>query len=79
MRFPKIGSRIGSRIDLELTQNDPLDDPPDWSRDGLRMTLPTSDIGLSHMAVSNKALFNVLLTIGELKPLSSKDWIRPPT
>ena len=39
MRFPEIWSRIDpelTRIDLRI---DPPGDPPDWSRDALRMTL----------------------------------------
>ena len=52
---------------------------PDWSRDDPQIDLLDPEIGLSHMAVSNTTVFNVLLTVAEDKHLSSKDWIRPPT
>ena len=52
---------------------------PDWSPDVPQIP----DIDLPTMAlptaVSNKALFNVLLAIAEEIQVSSKDWIRPPT
>ena len=79
MRFPRMGLRIGP----ELTQNDPrIDpryDPPDWSPDGLQMTLSDLPTGLSQTAVLNKALFDVLLTIADRNRVSSRDWIRPPS
>ena len=79
MRFPRIGSRMtqnGSQNDLRMTLQTTL---PDWSRDGPQIDLPTLRSALSHMAVSNNTVFKVLLTIAEVKDLSSQDWIRPPT
>ena len=75
MRFLSKGPRIDlelTRIDLRLASDDlpqtgpemASDDLPDWSRD-----VPSSE----------QALFNVLLTIAELKHRPSKDWIRPPS
>ena len=67
----------------ELTRIDPRIDPPDHlpdrSRDASDMTSDDPQMALSHMAVSNKALLHVLLTIAEVIRVSSKDWIRPPS
>ena len=61
------------------------------SQNGLRMTLPGPPQTGPQMALrspyagpqisyaQNKALFDTLLTIAELKDVSSKDWIRAPT
>ena len=75
--------RLGLEWVLEWVQNDLNIDPfwtsGDWSRDGPQITLRTLYPGPSHMAVSNEALFTVLLTIAERLGVSSKDWIAPPT
>ena len=79
MRFPRIGSRMGPRIDLELThidlRYDLPDTLPDWSRDGPRYLPDWSRDGPR----SNKALFRVLLTVAERITDPSKDWIAAPT
>ena len=77
------GSRMGPDMASEWVpewpQNDLQMTLPDWSPDDPPDDLWDPEIGLSHMAVSNKAYFTVLLTIAELKGVSSQDWIRPPT
>ena len=79
MRFPRYGPEKGP----ELTRIDPKSTLPRlvlrWSRDGPQMTLRTLISGLSHMAVWNMTLFQVLLTIADIIRVSSKDWIAPPT
>ena len=74
-----MGLDMASELTQNWTQNDPPDDLPDWSRDDPPDTSRTLISSLSHMAVSNEALFEVLLTIAEVNEVSSKDWIRPPT
>ena len=65
-RFPMRFLRYGSRIDPELTQNDPRYDPPDqvprWSPDTLRSPYPGPQISYGQY----KALFDVLLTVAQL-------------
>ena len=51
----------------------------DRSPDGLQMTLRTLRWPHGLTYTENKALFDVLLTIGELNNDPSKDWIRPPS
>ena len=69
----------GSQNGPELTRIDPEYTLPDWSPDDLRYALMTLRSALSHMAVSNRALFSVLLTIADRIRVSSIDWIRPPS
>ena len=64
--------RYDLRYDLQMTL-------PDWSRDGLQMTSRTLRSAPSHTAVSNRALFSVLLAIADIIWVSSIDWIRPPS
>ena len=65
-----------TRIDLELTPESTL---PGTPQTGPQM--PSDDPQMPHIQTlpENKALFDVLLTVAELKWLPSKDWIRPPT
>ena len=79
MRFPRIGSRKGPEKGPEMTRIDSESTLPDWSRDGPQITSRSPIPALSHTAVSNRALFKVLLTIATENRVSSKDWIRPPT
>ena len=78
MRFLSKGPewvQNGSRNDLRITL-------PDWSPDGPEMTLRSTSqpqIDPPVIRPSNMTVFNVLLTVADIKHVSSIDWIRPPT
>ena len=73
-------SQIGSHIDLRIDPRLTLQmDPPDWSRDDPPRPSDPHIQALSHTAVLNKTLFQVLLTVATGKQVSSKDWIAPPS
>ena len=63
----------------ESTQNDLRIDPQIDLQTGPQMTLRSPDDPQIQGDPQNKALFNTLLTIAELKEPPSKDWIRPPS
>ena len=68
--------QIGSQIDLRMTPESTL---PDHPQTGPEITL-RSPISRPQISYSqNMALFNVLLTVAEIKEVRSKDWIRAPT
>ena len=70
---------MGSRMGPELTRIDHISDPPDWSRDDPQIDLRDPQIDLSQTAVSKEVFLTGLLTIADIKDLSSKDWIRAPS
>ena len=72
----QIWLRIDLRIDPELTRIRPSRPP---TRTGPQMALRCPYPGPQNTYAQNKGLFDVLLTIAEVKHLPSRDWIRPPS
>ena len=79
MRFPRYGLDMGPRHPQIDPQIDLQIDPQDLLQTGPQMALRCPSDDLRYPYAQNKGIFKVLLTVGELKTVPSKDWIRPPT